>query len=296
MDLHRLRIFTAVARAGNFTRAAEQLLMAQPTVSQQIALLEASVGAELIDRQRRRQQLTAAGQVLLPYAERLLALASEAEQETRAAAGKSDRTLRLGVGHTLATYLLPNLLQRYRQQYPQNPLQISVGNTAELLNQVAANRVEIALVGTPAEHEEVEVEVFMHDQLVVIVAPDDRWALRSAIDILELRERLLLIREPGSALYASIELLLGHEALTSEKVIVLGETEAIKRCVEAGVGVALVQGIAVQREIRQRTLVALALQGGPDLRHYMVARRQRAALSHAARALIGLLEYAANND
>jgi DNA-binding transcriptional LysR family regulator len=290
MDLHRLKIFVAVARSGSFTRAAEQLLMAQPTVSQQIALLEAAIGAELIDRQRRRQHLTAAGEVLLPYAERLLGLADEAQQEARAAAGKSDRTLRLGVGHTLATYLLPDLLRRYRRDYPDNPVRMSVGNTAELLTLVAAHSVEIALVGTPAEHAEVEVEEFMRDQLMVIVAPDDPWALRTSVELNELHERLLLIREPGSALYASIERLLGRETLAGDGVMVLGETEAIKRCVEAGVGVALVQGIAVRREVAQRTLIALALHGGDDTRHYMVARRRRAALSQAARALIGLLK------
>lgn len=290
MDLHRLKIFATVAKAGSFTRAAEQLMMAQPTVSQQIALLEAAVGAELIDRQRRRQHLTAAGEALLPYAQQLLALADQAQQEARAAAGKSDRTLRLGVGHTLATYLLPDLLRRYRRDYPENPVRISVGNTAELLTMVAAHNVEIALVGTPAEHAEVDVEEFMRDRLMVIVAPDDPWALRSSVDIHELHERLLLIREPGSALYAHIERLLGREALVGEGVMVLGETEAIKRCVEAGVGVALVQGIAVQREVAQRTLIALALHGGDDQRHYMVARRRRAALSQAARALIILLE------
>jgi DNA-binding transcriptional LysR family regulator len=290
MDLHRVRIFVAVAKAGNFTRAAEQLHMSQPTVSQQIALFEREVGADLIDRQRRRQRLTAAGEALLPLAEELLARADEAIKQARAAAGKSERTLRLGVGHTLATYLLPDLLSRYRRIYPANLVRVSVGNTAELLNQVAVGTVEMALVGTPAEHELVEVKEFMRDTLVVIVAADDRWARRDEVDVVELRERLLLVREPGSALHASVAGLLGPEALSDEQVIVLGETEAIKRCVEAGVGVAVVQGIAVRREVRQGVLRALTLRGGDDQRRYMVARRKHALLSAASQGLVALLE------
>src|SRR5690606_13505956 len=111
--------------------------MTQPTVSQQLAALEAQVGAPLIDRQTRRQRLTPAGEALLPFAERLLALADEALQTARAAAGVASSTLRLGVGHTLATYLLPGLLRGYRERFGHFRSRISVGNTAELLDMVA---------------------------------------------------------------------------------------------------------------------------------------------------------------
>ncbi len=289
MDLHKLELFVTVAHTGTFTKAAEQLGISQPTISQQIALLEAQIGVKLIERQRRQQQLTAAGAALLPLAERLLVLADDAVEEARAAAGLFDRTLRLGVGHTLATYLLPEVLRRFRREYPNHTVQISVGNTAILLEQIANGVVELALVGSPAIHPDVEVEEFMRDRLVVIVAPDDLWATRSYVEVAELRERTLLIREAGSALHASIEMLLGREALASDRVIILAETEAIKRCVEAGIGIAVVQGIAVEREVAQGKLRALALHGGDDRRRYVIARRRRAALSQAARALVAVV-------
>src|SRR5918912_1998948 len=192
MDIPKLRIFATVARLGNFTRAAELLYLTQPTVSQQIATLEAMVGAPLIERLPRRLRLTPAGEALLPYAEQILALAEEASEAARAAAGLADRTLRLGAGHTLATYLLPDLLRRYRERFPKRVERISVGNTAELLELVASDAVELALVGSPAEHPKLDVTPFMHDRLVVIVAPDDPWAGRPAIPIESLRERVLL--------------------------------------------------------------------------------------------------------
>ncbi len=289
MELHKLAIFAAVARSGSFTRASELLYLTQPTVSQQVAALEAEVGAALIERQTRRLRLTPAGAALLPYAERLAALADEALAAARDAAGLAARTLRLGVGHTIASYLLPDILRRYRDAHPDHLVRISVGNTAELLELVAGGAVELALVGSPVEHDGVEARPFRHDRLVVIVAPDDVWAGRGAVELSELRERALLTREPGSALHASVERLLGAAALASERTMLLGETEAIKRSVEAGLGVALVQAIAVEREVAAGTLVALTLLGGDATRQYNVAWRRGAALSGAGAALVGKL-------
>lgn len=289
MDLHRLRIFIAVVRAGNFTRAAEALHMAQPTVSQQIGILEDEVGALLIERGARRLRLTAAGAALLPYAEQMAQLADEAGQAARAAAGIAERTLGLGVGHTLATYLLPDVLRRYRARFPHFRARISTGNSAELLEQVAAGSIELALVGSPAEHPEVTVTPFMHDRLVVIVAPDDNWAARDAVELREVRTRPFLTREPGSALHATVERLLGAAALNGADVTLLGETEAIKRSVEVGLGVALIQAIAIQREVEAGRLRALALRGVDDRRTYAWARRRRQWLSPAASALVELL-------
>ena len=289
MDIPKLRIFATVARLGNFTRAAELLYLTQPTVSQQLATLEAQIGAPLIERLPRRQRLTPAGEALLPYAEQILALADAAAEAARAAAGLADRTLRLGAGHTLATYLLPDLLGNYRAQFPNCAVRITVGNTAELLELVAAGAVELALVGSPASHPQLSVTPFMHDQLVVIVAPDDVWATREGVVLDELCSRVLLTREPGSALHASVERLLGVPALAGDNVILLGETEAIKRSVEAGLGVALVQGIAVEREVAQGNLRALALLGADDTRTYNYAQRAGRELSAAARGLVALL-------
>jgi DNA-binding transcriptional LysR family regulator len=290
MDISKLRIFVTVVRLGNFTRAAELLYLTQPTVSQQIAALEVQIGAPLIERLPRQLRLTPAGAALLPYAEQILALDDAATTAARAAAGLADRTLRLGVGHTLATYLLPDLLRRYRARDTQRQARISVGNTAELLELVASDTVELALIGSPAEHPMVEVTPFMKDRLVVIVAPGDAWAGREGVELAELRERVLLTREPGSALHTTVERLLGTATLAGENVIVLGETEAIKRSVEAGLGVALIQGIAIEREVAGGMLCALPLRGGDDARAYNYARRSGRGLSPAARDLVELLQ------
>jgi DNA-binding transcriptional LysR family regulator len=290
MDLHKLRIFVAIAHLGSFTKAAEHLHMTQPTVSQQLALLETSIGVKLIERDTRYMRLNIAGEMLLSYAERLLALADEAADATRNAAGMADRMVRIGVGHTLATYLLPGVLRRYRDLHPNNVVSISVGNTAQLLASLVANSIDLALVGSPAIHPDITAEPFMHDRLVVIVAPDDEWADRAEIQLSELSGRVMLTREPGSALHANVERLLGSEFLASNQVIRLGETEGIKRSVEAGLGVALIQRIAIQREMERGNLIALPLRGGDDSRTYLIAQKKRHLLPAAGQNLVALLK------
>src|SRR5438876_4644538 len=150
MDTHKLQIFVAIARTGSFSKAAEQVFVTQPTVSQQIAQLEASLGVKLLERRTRVVKLTPAGGALLPYAEQILALIEAGAESARAAAGVADRTLRLGVGHMLATYLLPELLREYRGNFPDGTLKISLGNTGELLEKMESGVVELGPVGTAA--------------------------------------------------------------------------------------------------------------------------------------------------
>ncbi len=295
LDLHKLNIFLAIARLRNFTRAAEHLHMTQPTVSQQLAALEAALGTPLVERDTRRLRLTAAGEALLPFAEKMVALSGEAKQAVLAAAGMEESTLRLGVGHTLATYLLPELLSRYRATYPDSRTKISVGNTSDLLALLVADAIDLALVGSPAEHPEIVTQPFMRDRLVVIVAPDDEWADRAAIEAPELLTRVFLTREAGSALHATVERMFGTDALDADNVIILGETEAIKRSVEAGLGVALVQAITIEREVNANSLRALALTGADDSRTYLTARHVARKLPKAALEMLALLKSFTNH-
>jgi len=291
-DLHKIQLFVTVARLGSFTRAAEQLHMTQPTVSQQIAVLEQVLGTPLIERSTRSLRLTDAGQALFDYGEKLLALADETVNAVQVAAGIAVETLKLGVGPTLATYLLPDVLARYRDRYPNNRIRLTVGNTTELLDKLTRGDVDLGLVGSPVDHPDVTVEAFMPDRLVAIVAAHDPWAERESIQLDELRERIFFTREAGSALNTRVSRLIGADSLRGDWVIVLGETEAIKRSVELGLGVALIQGIAIKRETAAGTLKAISLTGGDDSYTYLIAQRRRGTLNKAAAAFAALLNKA----
>lgn len=289
-DLHKIHLFITVARLGSFTRAAEHLHMTQPTVSQQIAVLEQVLGTSLIERSTRSLRLTEAGQVLFDYGEKLIALADETVNSVHVAAGIAVQTLKLGVGPTLATYLLPDVLSRYRERFPTNRIRLTVRNTTDLLDMLTRGDIDLGLVGSPVEHPDVTVEPFLPDRLMVIIAPNDEWANRDAVQLDELRARVFLTREPGSALHTRVSRLMGAESLRGDSVIILGETEAIKRSVELGLGVALVQGIAIRREVTTGMLKAIPLSGADDSYHYLIAQRRRGTLNKASSAFITLLK------
>ena len=291
LDVHRLRIFVFVARLGSFTRAAAVLHMTQPTISQQVAALESELGVHLIDRNTRKMRLTAAGEVLFSYGERLLKLADEALAAVRKEAGLAKQQLKLGVGHTLATYILPDVLSRYRTRHSDYRVRLVVGNTGELLSKLSSGEIDIALVGSPAEHPDVESKAFMQDHLVVIVSPQDEWSNYKSVTLEQISTRVLLTREPGSALYTTVSRLFGEDPLTSVETILLGETEAIKRSVELGLGVALIQKIAIEREVQQGTLRTVALSGVDDVRTYLIAVRKRSVPNEAVTAFMTLLPF-----
>ncbi len=277
-----------VTRLGSFTRAAAMLHMTQPTISQQIAALEESMGVQLIDRDTRNMRLTASGEILFDYGERLLKLAEETVATVRNEAGLTKQLLKLGVGHTLATYVLPDVLSRYRLYYSDYRVRLVVGNTSGLLLKLNAGEIDIALVGSPAEHPDIVTTPFMQDQLVVIVSPQDDWAHYKSVTLENIAKRVLLTREPGSALYTTVTRLFGEDRLSSVETILLGENEAIKRSVELGLGVALIQKIAIKREVEQSTLRSITLSGADDARTYLIALRKRYVPNDAVTAFMDL--------
>lgn len=290
LDLPKLRIFVAVARAGSFTRAAAALDLRQPTVSQQIQVLERGLRTRLFERLGRSVRLTAAGTALLGYAERILELAEEAQAATREAAGVATRTLRLGAGNTLATYILPDLLARLRWERPDVVVQITIGNTNQLIDAVLDNRVELALVGSPVTDTRLAIHPFLRDELVAIVPPDSPLAALERIMIGELAHQTFLMREAGSALQASLQALLKARGIEPERTMTLGNIEAIKRSVEAGLGVSIVPEIAVRREAQTGALRALSLADVLDERRFNYVYRRDHVLSPAARVFAELVE------
>jgi DNA-binding transcriptional LysR family regulator len=289
LDTIKLHTFVITAEEGSFTKAAERLNLTQPTVSQQIALLEKQVGTLLFIRQPRSLKLTEAGEVLLSYGERILALSQEAVHSALEAAGLAQRTLHLGVGHTLAIYLLPDMLTQLRRRDAEIAVRIQVGNTNDLLTATADGNVDLALVGSPANHPQLEIVPFMEDKLVIIVNQSDPWQEQADVSLEDLYKRTLITRESGSALHASVRKLLGADYLDGPQVIILAETEAIKRSVEAGLGVALVQGIAVQREVHQGMLFTVPLRDAATERRYNVAWRRDMPRSPAMKLFLDVL-------
>src|SRR2546427_6381615 len=187
MELHQLRYFVAVAELRHFTRAAQNLRIAQPSVSRAIRVLEEDLGTPLFHRMKGNVGLTSAGEVLLPWARRVLADVDGAALEVRELADLRRGRLAVGATPSLTTTLLPPALARFHAAFPGVELVLHEAGSRDLVRELEQGALDIALVILPLRHETLETTPLLREELVVAVAPDHALASRQTIAIADLR-------------------------------------------------------------------------------------------------------------
>jgi DNA-binding transcriptional LysR family regulator len=263
MENFRLRVFRAVAQHLNFRIAAEELLLTQSAVTQQIKALETEMDVPLFDRAGGRVSLTPAGAALLPFADRLAALAAEAREAVAAATGASAGRLALGASQTIGQYLLPRLIAGFLEQNPKVHISVIGGNTQTILEALVEHRVQLCLIEGPAMRRDVQVEPFMEDHMVCVVASGHEWADQE-IDVNELQRATLVARELGSGSRRIVEQAMEEAGLKVKKLRLLmtfDSTEGLLSAVEAGLGIAFVSRWAVRNQLALGTLKLARVRG-----------------------------------
>lgn len=257
MNRNHLAIFHAVAQAGSISRGAGLLRISQPAVSKQIAELESALGVQLLDRLAKGSRLTNAGQLLADYTRRLSTLEREAERALEEYRGLKRGRLAVGASTTIAAYLLPEVFAEFHRRHPQVQLQLEIANTRNVQRYLMDGSVEIALTEGLIETEDLQSEVFHQDELIAIATPGHRLLQKKQVTVRELCREPWVIREEGSGTRAVIEKALKKYKALIRPVISLASTEAIKRAVAWGLGVAVISRLTVASEIRARTLAMI---------------------------------------
>src|SRR5262245_36077704 len=274
MNLNHLAIFHAVAQTGSMTRGAERLDISQPAVSKQVRELESTLGVHLFDRIGRQVHLSQAGEVLADYARRLFALAHEAEEAMADVRAVGRGRLVIGASTTIGTYLLPGVVAEFWRRHPRVELIVEIENTEQVHRRLAGHELDVGLTEGFVEEEELDAEVFHRDELVVIAPPGHRLARNPRVPLSALREEPFILREPGSGTRAVEERALARLKLPVRVVMSLGSTEAIKRVVAEGVGLAIVSRLAVGAECAAGTLAVLPVAGLRIERPLQLVRRK----------------------
>jgi DNA-binding transcriptional LysR family regulator len=273
MENFRLRVFRAVATHLNFSRAAEELLLTQPAVTQQIKVLEDELGVALFDRTGGRITLTPAGNALLPYAEKLKALSDEMRSVVANVSGIPGGQLALGASQTISQYLLPNLVAGFLRQNPRIAITVISGNTDAVLDALAEHKTQLGLIEGPALRKDIRVEPFVEDYLVLVVPVDHEWANKE-LDPESLMKVPLLMREFGSGSRRVVENALIQAGLKRKDLktrMELDSTEALLSAVEAGLGVTFVSLWAVRNQLRLGTLKLARVRGVTFSRMFSLA-------------------------
>lgn len=264
MDLAALNIFRAVVRENGITRAAAKLNRVQSNVTTRIKQLEEQLGTELFIRDGRRLVLTPAGETLLPYAERLLALADEARHALRE--NRPSGRLRLGTMESAAASRLPGLLAQYHQSWPEVALELETGTTGRLIERVREFEVDAALIATPldagwASDLFESVPVFREE--LVMLTPRGHRPIREARDI---ALSTLIAFERGCSYRAYVEKWYMEHGIRPARVLELGSYHAIVACVAAGAGVAVAPRsvLALQHDVNNIAIHSLGSLGTID--------------------------------
>jgi DNA-binding transcriptional LysR family regulator len=291
MNLQYLRVFLTVAEHEHITRASEELILSQPAVTKTIQHLELEVGLELIERHGRRIALTHAGHVLHGYARRVFALEREMEEALSALRDVDAGEVTLAASTTTGVYLLPPIVALFRARYPRVTLNMTILNSHEIVEETLDWNLDFGLVEGDASAlpPGLQVEVFAHDELVLVVAPQHRWKGLPALQPEDLREGQLLMREQGSGIREVIEHALLQRGVQVSPLLTVPDNEAIKQMAMSGVGAAIVSALAVQRELAAGDLVRVPIVGLDMRPELSLVTRTDKQLSRAAQAFCALL-------
>lgn len=288
LDLHKLRVFAAVADREHYSRAAVALGLSQPALSSHVRDLERHFGVALFERIGRNVRLTDAGRAVQGYARRILALAAELEVAVGDVRGLRSGQLRIGASTTIGEYLLPAMLGAFRRAYPGIAVAVEIANTAGIADRLRHGELHLGLVGEPLDDPDLIVEPFRDDELVLIVPPGHAWAGRELAEG-DLDAAPLVVRERGSATRDVADAALARRAIRPTIALEVGGTEAVKGAVAAGLGVAFVSACAVQPELATRRLARATIAGLVIRRQFEVVRRRAHQLTAAERAFLPLL-------
>lgn len=278
VTLRQMRVFTAVAQQKSFTRAARELHLTQPAVSQQVKLLEAELGLPLFEHIGRTIHLTAAGEELLRYATQITDLLRSAGEALAAMRGLKRGVLKLGAVST-AKYFAPSLLSAFTPEYPQVAIRFSVGNREEIIRQLAANEIDLVIMGRPPRELVTTAEPFAKHPLVIIAAPDHPLAAKRRIALKQLSTENFVIREAGSGTRASMEHVFREHGVPFQASMEVDSNETIKQAVMAGMGISFISMHTVSLELAAGKLVILNVAGLPLQRDWYVIHLREKQLS-----------------
>lgn len=267
-----LNVFVTVTEKKNFSHAAEQLHMTQPAVSQYIRSLEDTMGVRLLERTNKYVRLTKAGEIVYHHAKEIVGLYGRMQHLVDDLSNKASGQLSIGASYTFGEYVLPHLLARLLDAYPQIKPEVTIGNTAEIAELMVSQQLDVGIVeGQFKEKTQLTTQAFAEDRMIIVASTNHSLASRQEpIEWKELAKQTWIIREEGSGTREAIEAVFYQFEIEPVSTIQFSSTQPIKEAVEAGLGISLLSEWAVQKEIRHHELVPLLVKGLPFSRQFSV--------------------------
>lgn len=286
MNLQHLRYFLAVARTGGFTPAARQLDVTQPTISIAVAELEKSMGVQLFNRDNRHVALTTEGRLLLSYAVQVEDLLEEASERLQRNDLEPGGGFQFGAVDAAVIYLLPEILKEYRRRYPSVVLKTQVAPSRYLIDDLLMQHSEFALIHLPYTHPKIDSVPIYRDDMPLVVGPAHRFARCESVALAEVVAEPLILFHPDSISRKVIDEKFAQSGLVPGAVMELRSPEAMRKLVEAGMGISFLPRLTIGESLASGALTTVAVRGAAFEREIGVAWRRGRYLGHAVRLLL----------
>jgi len=286
--LHQFKVFEAIARSGSFTRAAEELCLTQPTVSQQMKQLTLAVGLPLFEQVGKRFYLTEAGQEVVTACRDISERLSHLEMTLADLKGLKQGNLRLTLV-TTAKYFVPRLLGPFRHCYPGIDVSLEIANRQRLLERLSENLDDLYILGQPPEHLEIGLRPFLENALVAIAPHNHPLARAQNIPLQRLAQEPFILREPGSGTRMVVESFFAENRVALNVEMEIDSNEAIKQAIVGGLGVSVLSRHVLALEGITGPLTILDVEGFPIQRQWYVVYPASKHLSVVARTFLEYL-------
>jgi LysR family transcriptional regulator, low CO2-responsive transcriptional regulator len=278
--IHQLHVLEAIARHNSFTRAAEELNLTQPTVSQQMKQLTKIVGIPLVEQLGKRFYLTEAGKEVLAASQEISSRLELLESSLNELKGLEKGHLSLATT-TTAKYFVPRLLGTFKQQHPAIELSLNITNQAQVLDRLAHNQDDLYFTGRPPKELDIELRPILPNPLVV-VAPSNHPLARE-------KKAISLKRESGSGTRAIVEQFFTDNRLEINTVMEMSSNEAIKQGIAGGLGLSVLSLHCLSLAVPGGPLTFLNVEGFPIQHHWYVIYPSGKQLSLAAQTFLDFL-------
>jgi LysR family transcriptional regulator, low CO2-responsive transcriptional regulator len=295
MNLDQIRNFYEVAVHKSFTLAAEKLYRTQPAISTQVRILEEELGEKLFDRIGKRICLTQAGEILFPYAERLLNLHDEAKLAITELNTTPKGKILIGANEATCIYVLPQIFALFKKKYPEVQISIYRNFSKKVVDKISVNQLDFGIVTLPVANRDLNVLPIAEDELWLITSPSHPLASRTAINLNEVVPFPIIFHKAGT----TRERLMKHFGKLWEKLNIsmeLASIETIKKFVSIGMGISIVPKSYVQNESEEGTLRLIRIRNLKMIRKLGLIYRKNRYLSRASKAFLEVVEESVKGD
>ncbi|UYZ01400.1 selenium metabolism-associated LysR family transcriptional regulator [Peribacillus frigoritolerans] len=268
-----LKVFVTVIEQKNFSRAGDILNLSQPGVSLHIRNLENELGTKLIYRSPKQVQITEPGKILYRHAKQMLNHYETAKREINEFNNVVSGTMKIGASFTIGEYYLPKVLAEFAAQYPMVDIQIIISNSNDVIQGIRSNKLDIGLIEGETDYKDIDVMPFMNDEMIVVVPQDHPLSQMDLIEGNMLQNQTWVLREQGSGTRTYSDKLLSSLELNIKKTFIFTSIQGVKEAVMAGLGIALLSRLTVQKELKSNELKTFHLKNEPLIRPFSIVKK-----------------------